>query len=167
MVKTIVYLSLGSNIGNKKKNICSAINQIKNSDKIFFIKSSSFYKTSAVGSKLSSFINAVVEISTDLTVNLLLKKIKSIEIALGRDATQPHLAPRIIDIDILFFGNMEVNTKRLRVPHKKIKERLFVLVPLLELKPNMHYLKERKKLLFYKENIIANDKNQKVEKYEN
>lgn len=166
MVKKIVYLSLGSNVGNIKRNIKCAIKELKNIKGISFLKSSGLYKTSAVGNKMSFFINSVVKISTVLSANSLLKTIKAIEVLLGRDNTQSHMLPRVIDIDILFFADKVINTKKLIVPHPKIKERLFVLIPLLELEPEKYYQNEQVKLSWYANEIKNNDITQKVEKYE-
>jgi len=167
MVKTIVYLSLGSNLGNKKKNIDSAICELKSIKGISFLKSSSLYKTSAVGKKMSFFLNGVLKVSTTLSASSLLKVIKAVESNCGRDESQPHMAPRVIDIDILFFGNKVINTEKLVVPHSKIKERLFVLIPLLEIEPKKYYPNERVKLSWYANEIKKNDITQKVDKYEN
>jgi len=167
MVKTTAYLSLGSNLGNKKKNIERALHKLANIKGISFLKSSALYKTNAVGKKMSYFLNSVVKVSTILSVSSLLKIIKLIEADLGRDDSQPHMAQRVIDIDILFFGNKVINTGKLVVPHPKIKERLFVLIPLLDIAPKKYYPNERVKLSWYASEIKKNDTTQKVRKYEN
>ena len=167
MVKNIAYLSLGSNLGNKKKNMERAFHKLANTKWISFLKSSAIYKTSAVGKKMSYFLNSVLKVSTTLSASSLLKVIKSIEADLGRDGSQPHMAQRVIDIDILFFGNKVINTSKLVVPHPKIKERLFVLAPLLELAPKKYYPNGRKKLSWYASEVKKNYQGQKVEKYEN
>ncbi|MCK9582268.1 MAG: 2-amino-4-hydroxy-6-hydroxymethyldihydropteridine diphosphokinase [Endomicrobiales bacterium] len=167
MVKTTAYLSLGSNLGNKKKNIERVLHKLANINGISFLKSSALYKTSAVGKKMSYFLNSVLKVSTTLSASSLLKVIKSIESDVGRDGSQPHMTPRVIDIDILFFGNKVINTIKLVVPHPKIKERLFVLVPLLEIAPKKYYPNERKKLSWYASEVKKNYPCQKVRKYEN
>jgi 2-amino-4-hydroxy-6-hydroxymethyldihydropteridine diphosphokinase len=131
-MKNTVRLSLGSNIGDKKENILSALSLMQSSSFINIKKISNLYKTSPVGKKQSDFCNAVVKAKTNLNPQKLLPLIKSIEFGLGRKKTFRR-GPRIIDIDILFFNNKIINSKLLVIPHKEICNRLFVLVPLCEI----------------------------------
>ena len=141
---TICYLSLGSNIGNRKKNIEKALVQLeKNSIKK--IKLSSFYETEPVGPVQRNFYNIAGKFKTELTPFDLLKKIKEIESLLGRKKTY-RWGPRVIDIDILFYGKKIIKTENLIIPHKEICKRLFVLIPLNEIAPNFVHVTAHKKI---------------------
>ncbi len=128
-----VFLGLGSNMGDKEKNIRSALSLI--SDVCEIKKVSPFYLTEPVGSvKQQWFLNCCVEIETILNPEKLLSHLKTIEQRLGRTKTVRN-GPRSIDIDILFYEDLVVHTKDLIIPHPRIEERLFVLRPLLDLDP--------------------------------
>ena len=131
---TTIYLSLGSNIGNRKRNLEKALTELEKND-IKKIKISSFYETEPVGPKQRNFYNIVGKFRTKLTPQELLKTVKQIEEYLGRTKTY-RWGPRIIDIDILFYGKQTVKTKSLIIPHKEIINRAFVLVPMNEISPS-------------------------------
>ena len=118
---TIIYLSVGSNIANRKKNLEKALTEL-NKNNIKEIKISSFYETEPVGPKQRNFYNIAGKFKTNLKPQELLKTVKQIEEKLGRIKTY-HWGPRVIDIDILFYG-------------KEIINRTFVLVPMKEIAPN-------------------------------
>jgi 2-amino-4-hydroxy-6-hydroxymethyldihydropteridine diphosphokinase len=128
----IVFLSLGSNIGDKRKNIENAYSLIsKQLGEIISV--SSFFETAAWGNtNQDSFYNSVIKIQTDYSAVECLKKILSIEKRLGRIRTQKW-QPRIIDIDILFFNHEIFQSEQLTIPHPFIQERNFVLFPLAEI----------------------------------
>ena len=130
-----VFLGLGSNIGNKEDNINKALTFI--SELYTVKKKSHLYLTEPVGNiKQDWFLNCVVEIQTDVDPKKLLSSIKSIERKLGRTKTVKN-GPRIIDIDILFYGDHILNTKTLVIPHPSIQERLFVLQPMMDIDPDV------------------------------
>ena len=132
-----VYLSIGSNLGDRESNIASSIAMLDSHDEITNIKSSSFYKTEPLFNENQPyFLNIVIEISTTLSPFNLLDKIKDIENMLGRDLKREKNQPRTIDIDIIFFGNTFISTKELEIPHPGSIFRKFVLKPLSELIPN-------------------------------
>lgn len=131
---TTIYLSLGSNIGNRKKNLEKALIELGQNN-IKEIKISSFYETEPVGPKQRNFYNIAGKFKTNLKPQELLKTVKQIEEKLGRIKTY-HWGPRLIDIDILFYGKQIVKTKNLIIPHKEIINRSFVLVPMNEIAPN-------------------------------
>jgi 2-amino-4-hydroxy-6-hydroxymethyldihydropteridine diphosphokinase len=132
-----VYLSFGSNVGNRKRNIEKAVNELS-ANNIFPVKMSSFYETSPVGPKQRYFYNCAGMFKTDLTPEKLLDFIKKTEQKLGRTKTF-RWGPRVIDIDILFYGKEVVKSKRLSIPHLEIINRLFVLLPMNEISPGfMH-----------------------------
>ena len=130
-----LYLSLGSNIGNRKSNLENAKFLIEQS--IGQIQSqSSVYETEAWGfSAENLFLNQVIEVETDHWAEEILKIIKNIERKAGRSANSQvtGYSSRIIDIDILFLGNQVVELPHLTIPHKNIPNRLFELIPLCEL----------------------------------
>ncbi|MGB9597881.1 MAG: 2-amino-4-hydroxy-6-hydroxymethyldihydropteridine diphosphokinase [Candidatus Poribacteria bacterium] len=128
-----VYIGLGSNIGDKSENIRQALKIIDQSDFVKTTKTSSFYETEPVGYEDQDwFVNAVAEIETDLLPEALLDTLKNIEKLIGRK-DRIRWGPREIDIDILFYDQMIINTSRLIIPHPRIQERAFVLVPLAEI----------------------------------
>ena len=129
------YLLLGSNMGNSKIQLSKAIPDIEK--KIGIIKRrSGLYQTAAWGkTDQPDFLNQVVIVDTGLTAVQTMQTILAIEKKMGRVRTKKN-APRIIDIDILFFGKEVIAEKDLVVPHPAIQLRRFVLVPLNELSPN-------------------------------
>lgn len=129
----ICYLGVGSNLGNRRKNINLAINKIKSLKDTRVIKTSKIIETKPVGGPRGNpkFLNAASKIKTNLKPLELLKKLKNIEKEMGRKKTV-RFGPRSIDLDILFYGGQIINTKALKVPHPRIFEREFVIKPLLE-----------------------------------
>ncbi len=129
----IVYLGIGTNLGNKRKNIREAIRLLRREMKV--TKVSSFYKTKPVGYlNQPDFLNAVVEAKTNLTPLQLLKQVKVIEKTMGR-VKSVHWGPRLIDIDILLYEGRKVNSSKLIIPPPQISKRGFVLKPLQEIAP--------------------------------
>ena len=133
-----IYLLLGSNIGNCEKHLETAtINIEKNIGKI--IKKSSLYKTAAWGNiNQQDFVNQVILVESTFCAEEIILFIFKIEAAMGRVRTIKNAA-REIDIDILFFNNEIINSKNLTIPHKEIQNRLFVLVPLMEIAPKLKH----------------------------
>jgi 2-amino-4-hydroxy-6-hydroxymethyldihydropteridine diphosphokinase len=127
-----VYISLGSNLGDRLGTIRSALEKLKQAE-IRVRRVSSFYKTEPVDFRPQPwFVNCVAEVETDLMPLRLLKTLQAIERELGR---RPGIAkgPRPIDIDILLYGNLVIRSAELTVPHERMTGRRFVLVPLREL----------------------------------
>ena len=131
-----VFVGIGSNIGNGMKNCMLAIKSIS-SDKRTDLKSiSSFYTTSPVSEiKQDDFINCAILISWEGTPNELLKFLMDVENSMGRTRTIKD-GPRIIDLDILLFGDMVLDEPSLTIPHKELHKRRFALMPCLEIDPN-------------------------------
>ncbi|MFQ3676242.1 MAG: 2-amino-4-hydroxy-6-hydroxymethyldihydropteridine diphosphokinase [Endomicrobiia bacterium] len=130
----IVYVSLGSNLGNRRNNILASIKYIKQFAKI--IKKSFLYETSPVGYlDQPYFFNCAIQIETDLGPMTLLDKLKSIEKLMGRKKTV-RWTNRIIDLDILFYNNSIIQTQKLFIPHKELHKRKFVLYPLEDIAPD-------------------------------
>lgn len=134
-----VFLSLGSNLGDRLSNIQQAVSSLSMSEHIKILKTSSFYETEPWGNKDQEwFINAAIAIDTDFTCEELLKFCQSIEAQLGRirkDAEK--WTQRVIDIDILMYDDKIINTSNLTVPHPLMHLRAFVLVPMLEVKADL------------------------------
>jgi 2-amino-4-hydroxy-6-hydroxymethyldihydropteridine diphosphokinase len=134
----IGYLGLGSNVGDRRANLQAAVEDLWAHD-IEVLACSSVYETEPVGEVLDQrdFYNACVEIETDLDPHGLLDACKAVERALGRDPGGVRHGPRPIDVDVLLLGEIELETDRLRLPHREVLSRRFVLVPLLELDPEL------------------------------
>lgn len=125
------YLGLGSNMGEREINLLKALSLLGQETQL--IKTSSIYETKPVGyKKQASFLNMACLVSTELTPVILLRSIKQIEEKLGRKPSFRN-APRIIDIDILLYGNIIVKMRDLVIPHPRLVERAFVLIPLAEI----------------------------------
>ena len=130
----IVYLALGSNMGNRLANLKAAISNV--TPQMTVKKKSSVYETPPWGFKeQDAFLNQVIKVKTSLAPEPLLRHLKRLEVALGRVPNFQN-GPRLIDIDILFFDNMIIETPPLIVPHPRLHERAFVLVPLAEIEPD-------------------------------
>lgn len=129
----IVYLGLGSNIGDKAAQITQALDRL---GKVFTVKRvSPIYLTEPVGLKDQDwFLNCVAEVETEKDPEKLLSALQSIEKKMGKTKTKVN-GPRTIDIDILFYDEQIVNRKNLVIPHPRLHTRLFVLRPLMDLNP--------------------------------
>ena len=137
MSKT-VYLSLGSNIGDRERNLRDAVGLLAE-PQLRAVRVSSFYETEPLDVHDQPwFLNAVVEAETDLFPKQLLARVQRIEQRLGRRRLKPK-GPRTIDIDILLYGGAVIDADELQVPHPRLAERRFVLEPLAELAPNLHH----------------------------
>ncbi len=133
----VCYIGLGSNLGNRKENIRLAIEKIKELKETTVTKISSLIETDPVGGPAQGkFLNAAIEIQTNLSAPELLRHLQKIESRLGRVRTVKN-GPRTIDLDILFYGDKQINQEDLIVPHPRIKEREFVLAPLREIAPDI------------------------------
>jgi 2-amino-4-hydroxy-6-hydroxymethyldihydropteridine diphosphokinase len=143
------YLGLGANKGDKTANLRLALDTINKRAGITLLRQSSVYESVPVGvSRQPDFYNCVAEIRTGLEPHLLLKAIKGIEYELGREPNS-HLLPRPIDIDILLYGDLEVDSLDLMIPHSRLTKRAFVLIPLLELNPELIHPISREPLKGY------------------
>lgn len=131
-----IYLSLGSNVGDRLSHLRKAVTRLRDDPAIQVLRQSKIYETSPVGPRQRDFLNAVVKTRTPLEPGLLLQRLKKIERALGR-RSGPRRGPRPIDLDILIFGRRRLRDPRLTVPHPQLKRRLFVLKPLSDLAPHL------------------------------
>lgn len=134
---TEVLLSLGSNIGNRKEFISKAVDLMKRTNILKGVRSSSFYETEPVGvTEQNMFLNIALKANTDVDIFSLLFLIKSTEYLIGRQKRK-RWHEREIDIDIILFGDMVIQSEMLTVPHKEMKNRLFVLAPANEIAPDI------------------------------
>jgi 2-amino-4-hydroxy-6-hydroxymethyldihydropteridine diphosphokinase len=132
------YLGLGSNVGDRRVNLQAAVEDLW-AHGVQVLASSSVYETEPVGEVLDQpdFYNACVRIETALGPEALLDACKAVERALGRDPGGMRHGPRPIDVDVLLLEDVEHESGRLRLPHREVTTRRFVLVPLLELDPGL------------------------------
>ena len=129
-----VFLGIGTNLGDRERNLQDALAVL--SQKMVILKESSIYQTAPWGYlDQPAFLNQAIEAQTDLSPLNLLGFLKDTEKALGRQANFRY-GPRLIDLDILFYGNRIIQTPRLQIPHPRIAQRAFVLVPLAEIAPD-------------------------------
>lgn len=129
-----VFLGLGGNLGDRLDYLNSAVRSLHQHPRISVQDISSVYETDPVGPSTENFYNIAIRILTDLAPSSLLRACHRIEATLGR-VRSSHWGPRTIDIDILLYGDREVRTKTLTVPHAELTNRAFALVPLLEVAP--------------------------------
>lgn len=130
-----VFIGLGSNQGEKIKNCEQAIEEILNLEGGFLLSRSSWYYSEPWGREDQDwFINGVIQIMTELCPDELLTKFKEIEKRLGRK-NREKWGPRVIDIDILFYDDLSLESLKMEIPHPRISERNFVLIPFVEIAP--------------------------------
>ena len=135
------YIALGANLGDAAQTVRDAIQAINDLPQVQVRKQSSLYKTAAMESlpgapKSPDYINAVIEISCHQSAHLLLEQLQKIEQKAGRE--RPYLnAPRTLDLDILLYGDAHIQSETLTVPHPRMWQRAFVLVPLAEIAPGL------------------------------
>ena len=135
---TTVYLSLGSNIGDREKNLRDAIAALVEPG-ARLTRVSSFYETAPVDfTDQPWFLNCVVETETQLPPLELLRALRAIEVQLG-SKKEFAKGPRLLDIDILTYGDAAIDTPELQVPHPRMTQRRFVLAPLAELAPDLRH----------------------------
>lgn len=133
---TIAHIGVGSNVGDRAKFCRRAVEELQAHPSIQVDAVSSLYETSPVGGPPQrSFVNLVCQTSVDVEVRELLEIIKQIEVKLGREPSDARWGPRVVDLDILTFGEDKINEADLEIPHPRMTRRQFVLVPLLEIDP--------------------------------
>jgi 2-amino-4-hydroxy-6-hydroxymethyldihydropteridine diphosphokinase len=127
------YIGIGSNIGDKVHQCELAISEILKVDRHKLLAKSSLFKSKPIGyTSQDWFVNGVIKIETEMEPLDLFRVLRTIELKLGRTQTF-RWGPRSIDIDILFFDDKEVRTQELQIPHPRLHERQFVLIPLVEI----------------------------------
>ena len=138
----IVYVGIGTNLGDRQSNIDRAVAFLKENEEIDVLALSGILETEfqGEGPAQGKFLNGVVKIKSDLLPLDLLSKLKMVERRLGRVKTQGRNLPRTLDLDILFYDDVViVEGKNLQIPHPRLHERNFVLEPLLEIAPDLKH----------------------------
>lgn len=137
----VAYVALGSNLAGDldcpASQVIRALQSINKISKTRLVKQSSLYQSAPVGyANQADFINAVAEVSTQLPPEALLDALLDIENEAGRERPFAN-APRVLDLDLLLYDNITMHTKKLTLPHPRMFERAFVLIPLIEISPNL------------------------------
>jgi 2-amino-4-hydroxy-6-hydroxymethyldihydropteridine diphosphokinase len=131
----IIYLALGTNLGDRLENLRSAVQALP--PDVIVLATSKVYETPPWGyADQPAFLNIAVKAETTLAPQALLEHFKALEVRLGRESTFRY-GPRRIDIDILFYDDLILNSPHLVIPHPRLHERAFVLVPLADLAPDL------------------------------
>lgn len=133
-----VFLSVGSNLGDKLDNCLQGLGCLSESGKSRLLRTSRFYRTSPVDyTDQAWFVNAAVEIATLLNPESLLDELLAIQRRMGRKADAVRFGPRVIDLDILLFNEAVIKTNRLEIPHPRMHKRAFVLQPICDINPTV------------------------------
>ena len=134
---TTAFVGLGSNLADPVRQIETALQELDRLPHTRVVKRSSLHRTAPVGyAHQPDFINAVAQLETGLPAERLLDELQALEARHGRERSFPN-APRTLDLDLLLYGQLVLNTKRLTVPHPRMRERQFVLAPLREIAPDL------------------------------
>jgi 2-amino-4-hydroxy-6-hydroxymethyldihydropteridine diphosphokinase len=134
---TTAYVGLGSNLGDPVRQVETALEELDRLPQTRLVKRSSLYRTAPEGyAHQPDFINAVARLETGLPAERLLDELQALEARHGRTRSFPN-APRTLDLDLLLYGSLALNTERLTVPHPRMREREFVLAPLREIAPDL------------------------------
>lgn len=134
------FVGVGSNLGDRTANINEAIDKLLELPDTRIVRLSSFYESEPHGDAKTWFVNAAMEVETEFKSTDFLKKLKAIEEAMGRKRVKgKKWGARIIDLDILFFDQEIANGRSLKLPHPRIAERRFVLLPLAEIAPQLSH----------------------------
>jgi 2-amino-4-hydroxy-6-hydroxymethyldihydropteridine diphosphokinase len=154
--QTIAYIGLGSNLSEPIKQVHSAVTEIEKIPQSQIAKVSSLYLSKPMGPQdQDDYINAVIAIKTSLSAVELLDALQAIENKAGRVRKANRWGARILDLDIILFGNDVLNTERLTIPHYGLCEREFVLLPLAEISPELN-LPNGESVKFLSQNIANN-----------
>ncbi|MEA3475605.1 MAG: 2-amino-4-hydroxy-6-hydroxymethyldihydropteridine diphosphokinase [Candidatus Cloacimonadota bacterium] len=144
MKYNVVFIGIGSNLGNREGNIKKAILKISELPQTSIVTTSSIINTKPIGKAgQPDFLNCVIKIETNFNAQKLLTQLKKIESDMGRIRGEKW-GPRIIDLDILFFNDEIINTKNLQIPHPEILKRKFILTSLKEIAPEFVHPIEKK-----------------------
>lgn len=132
----IAYIGIGANLGAARANVLDAITRLGQMKESTLQAASSLYRSAPIDAGGADYINAVAKIETLLPALELLQALQAIEHAHGRERPYRN-APRTLDLDVLLYGNLQIDGATLQVPHPRMTERAFVLLPLLELAPGI------------------------------
>ncbi len=156
------YLGLGTNMGDREEYLSSAVKLLNNNKNITVTNKSKIYETKAWGyTDQADFLNICIEIETSLNEYELLKVCQDVELKLNRERII-RWGPRTIDVDILFFNDIILNNEDLYIPHPRISERAFVLIPLMDLNKNLFI---KCKVIGEYLNSLTNEERDEVKEY--
>lgn len=130
----VCYIGIGSNLGHARDNVERAIQRLADVRDMRLVGQSSLFHTVPLEANGEDYVNAVARIDTRLTASQLLRTLQMIEQDFGRERPYPN-APRTLDLDLLLYGSQTISTDTLTVPHPRLTQRAFVLIPLLQLDP--------------------------------
>jgi len=156
-----VYIGLGSNLGNRKNNINNALENLARLPDTILLKTSSLYNSSAIGPAQRDYINCVARITTSQPPQKLLDNLHEIERRMGRKKNR-RWGPRLIDLDIIFYGRRIISGGNLAVPHREAARRRFVIEPMSEIAPGFVHPVIRKTMRTLRNNLRLTAKGQKV-----
>lgn len=131
------YIGIGANLGEARQTVRYAIDQLALLPQTRLCQSSSLFITAPIDSSGDDYINAVAELNTELDALSLLDHLQALELACGRERPYRN-APRTLDLDLLLYGDQQIQHPRLQVPHPRMCERAFVIIPLLQLQATLH-----------------------------
>lgn len=135
----IIAIGLGSNLGGRRENLSRAVRELTGWPGIALRAASSIYETDPVGPQdQGRFLNAVITVTADWEPEALLDRLLALELELGR-VRERHWGPRVIDLDLLLWGQRVIDTQRLKIPHPEMTGRGFVLAPLAEIAPQARH----------------------------
>lgn len=132
----VAYVGIGANLGEPRAAVQAAMQRLEQVPQTAVVARSSLYRSAPVGASGPDFVNAVVALRTSLCAPALLAALHALEGQAGRQRPWPN-APRTLDLDLLLFGSGRIDSPRLQVPHPRMHDRAFVLVPLSEIAPQL------------------------------
>lgn len=132
--RATAYVALGANLGDARAAVAQALHDLGTLPRTQLVRASSLYRSAPVDSSGPDYINAVAEIGTDLSPEELLAQLQRLEQAAGRERPWRN-APRTLDLDLLLYDELRLDSPTLTIPHPRMAERAFVLVPLAEIAP--------------------------------
>jgi len=136
---TTAYVGIGSNLDDPRAQVLNAFSELDRLPHTRVVKKSSLYRTAPIGhADQPDFINAVAQLETGLPAERLLAELQEVEARHGRKRSFPN-APRTLDLDVLLFGDLTLDSPTLKIPHPRMRERAFVLKPLLEISPQLSF----------------------------
>ena len=128
------YIGIGANLGNAQESVRQAIDRLSSLPKTRVVRQSSLFRTAPIDAGGDDYVNAVACVKTQLDAHELLAQLQAIENEFGRE--RPYVnAPRTLDLDILLYGNRQIDSASLTVPHPRLTQRAFALIPLLQIDP--------------------------------
>lgn len=132
----VVTIGLGANLGDASATLQATIAAIAELAQTQLLRASSLYRSAPVDSSGPDYVNAVVQVRTTLSAPALLAELQTIELAAGRERPYRN-APRTLDLDVLLYGHAQISSRTLTVPHPRMQQRAFVLLPLSEIAPEL------------------------------